>query len=126
MNSVIHFELPADLPDRAKKFYQGVFEWSVRDFPEMNYSIFTTTEVDEKQMPLKPGAINGGLAKRGQSVTVPSFAISVPNIDAFLPKIIAAGGKVLQKKMAVGTMGFMAYFSDTEGNVLSLWQNPTI
>jgi predicted enzyme related to lactoylglutathione lyase len=124
MNPVIHFELPADNVDRAKKFYGDIFDWKVNDMPEMNYAIFITTETDEKSGPVKPGEINGGLAKRGQAITVPSFAISVPDIDVYLKKITAAGGKVLQPKTSVGGMGFMAYFSDPEGNVLSLWQNP--
>jgi hypothetical protein len=32
------------------------------------------------------------------------------------------GGKVLVGKAEFGTRGFTAYFEDTEGNVLGLWQ----
>jgi len=35
------------------------------------------------------------------------------------------GGKTVQKKMPVGDMGFAAYFKDTEGNVIGLFQNPS-
>ena len=30
---------------------------------------------------------------------------------------------VAGEKMAVGDMGFAAYFKDSEGNVMGLWQN---
>ena len=33
------------------------------------------------------------------------------------------GGSVAGGKMPVGDMGFAAYFQDSEGNVMGLWQN---
>lgn len=122
MNPVVHFEIPADDTDRAKKFYGEIFEWKTQDMPEQDYIIVYSTEVDEKFMPKKTGAINGGMPKRNKIIKVPSFAIEVADIDSYLEKIKAAGGEVVQKKTAVGNMGWLAYFKDTEGNVLSLWQ----
>ena len=46
-----------------QKFYKEVFKWEIQDIPEMNYVITRTTEVDEKFMPIKSGAINGGMSK---------------------------------------------------------------
>jgi len=37
--------------------------------------------------------------------------------------IETGGGKVIRPKMAVGDMGFAAYFKDSEGNVIGLWEN---
>jgi uncharacterized protein len=122
MDSVVHFEIPAEDLERAKKFYAQNFGWHMQDMPEMNYVIARTAEVDEKMMPLMPGSINGGMMKKSPMVTGPSFAINVANIDAAIEKVKSSGGTILKDKMAVGTMGFMAYFKDTEGNVLSLWQ----
>lgn len=34
----------------------------------------------------------------------------------------AAGGKTAGEKMPVGDMGFAAYFTDTEGNLIGLWE----
>jgi hypothetical protein len=121
MNSVVHFELPVKDPATAGMFYAEVFKWQIKPMPEMDYTIAITTEVDSQQMPIIPGAINGGLTK---SLTAPSFAIQVDDIDSYLEKITGRGGKVVQAKTEVGKMGFMAYFSDPEGNVLSLWQLP--
>lgn len=46
----------------------------------------------------------------------------LPFDDKALEKIKAEGGSVATEKMPVGEMGFVAYFKDTEGNLLSLWE----
>jgi predicted enzyme related to lactoylglutathione lyase len=122
MDGVVHFEIPADDLARAKKFYGNTFGWSLQDVPEMNYVMATTGAVDEKRMPVTPGVIGGGMLKRGAPVTVPSFAINVKDIDASAEKVKAAGGTIVKEKSPVGDMGFIVYFKDTEGNVMSLWQ----
>jgi len=118
MNKVIHFELPADNIERAKKFYKETFDWEIKDIPEMNYSTVLTAEVG--------GAINGGMFKRQDAdnlVTSPTFAIDVEDIEQAIKKIKNAGGLILKDKMQIGDMGLVAYFKDTEGNILSVWQN---
>jgi predicted enzyme related to lactoylglutathione lyase len=122
MDSVVHFEIPMDDAARAKKFYADSFGWQLQDVPEMSYVMATTVE---KGSDMKSGgmpAINGGMMKRGM-VTAPSFAINVADIDMATQKVKAAGGVIMKEKTPVGTMGFMVYFKDTEGNILSLWQN---
>ena len=123
MDNVVHFEIPVDDLDRAKTFYQSTFGWGIQDMPEMSYVIARTVESDEKGMPTHPGAINGGMMKRSTMVTGPSFAINVASVDEAVAKIKAAGGTIVENKMPVGTMGFIAYFKDTECNVLSVWEN---
>ena len=125
MDKVVHFEIPTDDLARAKKFYQDTFGWQLQDMPEMNYVIARTVDTDEKQMPKEPGAINGGMFARSamNPATAPTFSINVENIDDAIQKVKSAGGTILNDKITVGTMGFMAYFKDTEGNVMSVWQN---
>ena len=64
-NSVVHFEVPFDDKERAMKFYAEVFGWQMQDMPEMQYVIARTTETHDTQMIKNPGAINGGMYKRG-------------------------------------------------------------
>lgn len=126
MDKVVHFELPVDNADRAKKFYKEAFAWETNDVPEMHYITVTTVEMDKNHMPKEPGAINGGMFKRGEGdglVSYPSFAIEVKNIDEAIKKIKNAGGLIMKEKMAVGDIGWMSYFKDTEGNILSVWEN---
>jgi predicted enzyme related to lactoylglutathione lyase len=123
MDKVVHFEIPADNLDRAKKFYQTTFGWQIEDYPDMKYVIARTAEVDENRMLKEPGAINGGMMERAGAVPkAPSFAIDVENLEAAIQKVKDAGGTVITDKMEVGDMGWMAYFKDTEGNIMSLWQ----
>ena len=123
MGKVVHFEIPADNLARAKKFYSTVFGWTLNEFPEMEYTIVRTVESDENGMPKEPGAINGGLLQRQDPVRAPIITISVDNMDQAAANIEKKGGKIIRPKMPVGEMGFAAYFKDTEGNVVGLWQN---
>ena len=123
MDKVVHFEIPADDMERAKKFYSSIFGWRLRDMPEMKYTTVTTVEVDEKQMPKESGAINGGLMERTKDVRSPVFAIDVDSVDEYAKKVEEAGGRVVMPKTKVGDMGFYAYVTDTEGNIIGLWQN---
>ena len=80
--------------------------------------------MDQNGRPTSPGALNGGMGKRGSTaperVTV---TVGVADIDAALADVKKLGGKLVGKKMPVGNMGFSAYFEDTEGNVIGLFQS---
>jgi predicted enzyme related to lactoylglutathione lyase len=75
-------------------------------------------------MPSEPGFVNGGMYSRQPNFpSSPVITIDVDDIDATLAEIEGRGGSTVEKKMPVGDMGFAAYFTDTEGNVLGLWQS---
>ncbi len=122
MDKVVHFEVPADDMKRAQKFYSEVFGWGIQELPEMDYTIVQTMEMDEKQMPKEPGAINGGMFKRENAKKYPVITISVDSIDEAAKAIAAKGGKMTQERLPVGDMGFTAYFTDCEGNLMGLWE----
>jgi predicted enzyme related to lactoylglutathione lyase len=120
---VVHFEVPVDDVERAKKFYVDVFGWEMfPPDPVMKYQLAGTTTVNEKQMPSEPGSINGGIIKREGAMKHPIITLQVDDIEAALESVKKHGGKVTTKKMPAGSMGFMAYFEDSEGNVMGLWQ----
>ena len=119
---VVHFEIPADDVDRARDFYRQAFGWNIQPMPEMDYTIVSTTETDESGMPKDPGAINGGMAKRDASFSTPVITVDVDDIDAALEKIRSLGGSTVTERTPVGDMGWAAYFQDSEGNLMGLWQ----
>jgi len=123
MDKVVHFEIPADDVERAKKFYKKVFDWKMESFPDMEYTMIQTTAVDEKHMPTEPGAINGGMMKRQDPVKSPVITIAVQDIEETMKNVKKMGGESIRGKMQVGDMGYAAYFKDTEGNIIGLWQN---
>ena len=121
---VVHFEIPADNVERAKSFYQKAFGWDINQYPGMEYHMVGTTEVDQKtQTPTQPGGINGGLTKRNNEVKNTVITVDVQDIEAALKNVEKLGGKTVQKKQPVADMGFTAYFKDTEGNIVGLWQS---
>ena len=75
------------------------------------------------QGPTDPSFINGGMISRDQAATPgPVIVVDVPSIDASLEKIGTLGGTTVVGKTPVGDMGFAAYFTDPEGNVVGLWE----
>ncbi|MCI4328762.1 MAG: VOC family protein [Thermoplasmata archaeon] len=122
--SVVHFEIPADNVERAQKFYTKAFGWTAQTMPEMNYTMVGTGPADAEGMPSEPGYIGGGIAKRGDVVHAPVITILVDDIDAALKSVAQHGGSTVQKKEPIGPMGFVAYFKDSEGNIVGLFQAP--
>ena len=123
MDSVVHFEIPAKDVKRAQSFYQKAFSWNIQQFPGFEYYMISTTESDQNGMPKNPGAINGGMGKKAGPLKNTVVTIRVSDINTSLEKIGKLGGKTVQKKQPVGNMGYTAYFEDTEGNVVGLWQD---
>jgi predicted enzyme related to lactoylglutathione lyase len=120
---VVHFEVPFDDADRARGFYSDVFDWKIQSMPEMQYNIVTTGPVSDEGMPSEPGYIGGGMMQRQAPVSSPVITLQVDDIDATLVAVEKHGGTRLGDKMQIGEMGFAAYFNDSEGNLMGLWQN---
>jgi predicted enzyme related to lactoylglutathione lyase len=120
---VVHFEIPADDLGRAREFYQAAFGWELTSVPGMDYTMVRTTGTDEQGMPTEPGAINGGMLPRRTPVTTPVLTIAVEDIDKALDTIGTLGGSTVLPRQPVMDMGFTAYFTDSEGNLMGLWQN---
>jgi hypothetical protein len=118
MSRVIHFEIYAEKPERAIAFYSQIFAWEFSRWGEMDYWLITTGPDD------KPG-INGGLTTRrgvidGESVIAFVCTIDVPDVDASVAAILAAGGTIAHPKMPIPTIGWLAYGKDTEGNIFGI------
>jgi len=126
MNRVVHFEIQAENPERAAKFYRNLFGWTIDKWEggSMEYWIVMTAEKDSKE----PG-INGGLLRRpaktpphecGANAFV--CTIQVENFDETAKKIGKAGGIVAMPKFAIPKMAWQGYFLDTEGNTFGVHQ----
>ena len=117
---VIHFEIVADKPERAMKFYK-VFGWEFNKWNGPQHYWLVKTGEDNQ-----PG-INGGLTpKMNQSSDNSSRVtntIDVPSVDDFSNKISTQGGKVVQPKMAIPGIGYLAICEDTEGISFGIIQN---
>jgi len=123
MDSIVHFEIPAKDAKRASSFYKKSFGWNFMQYGTMEYWSAITTESDQKGSPSSPGAINGGMGIKAKTAPAAvTVTLRVKDIDKAIEKVRKNGGKAKGKKMPVGDMGWAAYFTDTEGNVIGLWQ----
>lgn len=120
MNRIVHFDIMADKPERAAKFYNKVFGWKFDKWEggNMDYWIAMTGKKNE------PG-INGGLAKREKDYKGQLWfqnTIEVDSVDEYLRKVKEKGGKILSPKMAIQGVGWFAKCQDTEGNEFGIMQ----
>jgi uncharacterized protein len=120
---VVHFEIPVDDRERASSFYASVFDWEMQHMPEMRYTIAGTVPVGDDQLPTERGAINGGLMDRSTETPTPVITIGVDDIDISLKAVEANGGSVITPKTPIPEMGAFAYFTDSEGNVMGLFES---
>jgi predicted enzyme related to lactoylglutathione lyase len=111
-----HFEIPVDDPDRAEKFYGEVFGWTFQRYEgaPQYYGMANTGDGDV--------GINGALFQRG-SDGVLTLTMSVDAIEDATAQVVQKGGKVVQGKTPIPSMGWFATCVDTEGNRFGLFTN---
>lgn len=130
---VVHFEIQAEIPERAARFYQTVFGWEVKEWTvpdvkidnENRYWLVTTGPDTE------PG-INGGILFRkgsapmmDQPINAYVCTIGVEDLDTAMMMVTQNGGKEAMPKMPVMGQGWLAYCLDTEGNMFGMMQSDT-
>ena len=112
----VHFEIPAENPERAMQFYTNVFGWKFSKWAgPMDYWVISTGQ------PGEPG-IDGGLMPRRDPNQPCVNTIGVANIDESLGAIAGGGGTCVVPKMAVPGVGWLAYCKDTEGHIFGIMQ----
>jgi predicted enzyme related to lactoylglutathione lyase len=114
----VHFEFSADDPESLAKFYEDTLGWKAQKWDgPMEYWLFSTGEEGET-------GIDGGLMKRSEETPKGTVnTVDVPNIDEYMEKATAAGGKIVAPKMPVPGVGWMCYVMDPEGNVFGLMES---
>lgn len=120
MTRVVHFEIHAEQPERAIRFYRSVFEWEFIPFPGAgeDYWFIKTGETGQ-------AGIDGGLVQRrvpldGTAIIAYVCTVAVSHLDRYLMKIRASGGQLVHEKRPVPGIGWLAYAKDTEGNIFGL------
>jgi len=113
--NIVWFEIPADKPERARKFYGKLFGWKINPFPGMSdYQHIDTGGADASP--------DGGLMKRMYPDHTITTYINVPSVTRFMAKVEKLGGSICKHKTAVPRMGYFAICRDTEKNEFALWE----
>jgi uncharacterized protein len=123
-HTIVHFEVPADDPERAANFYRQLFGWDIKQYEGsagMEYWMVRTVPTDDQGRPARPG-VNGGLMRRMYPNQPPVNYINVENVDDFVSRAERLGAKVLMSKTPVPGMGWFAQLKDTEGNLFAVWE----
>lgn len=115
MPKMVHFEIPVDDAERAKSFYSEALGWEMTGFGDEAYWLVQAGAEDER------GA-DGALIGRGDLHRTPVLIIGVDDIDAAAGRVEKAGGRLVHEKQEIPGVGWSAYFVDTEGNTIGLFQ----
>jgi predicted enzyme related to lactoylglutathione lyase len=117
MPTVVHFEIPAEDLQRAKKFYEGLFGWKIESMPgSEGYLVISTTDDKGEK------GLDGGMMQKQHPEHRPTNYIDVPSVDEYSAKAAELGGQVVMPKTPVPGMGYFAVCIDTEGNCVGLWE----
>jgi uncharacterized protein len=125
-HTIVHFEIPADNPERAAEFYRELFGWEINRWEGsgdqgFEYWMVKTVPTDSEGHPSRQG-VNGGLMRRMYPGQPPVNYILVESVDEFVPKAERLGAKVMMEKTPVPGMGWFAQLTDPEGNVIAIWE----
>jgi predicted enzyme related to lactoylglutathione lyase len=114
-NRVVHFEIPCNNPEKTMDFFKDVFGWNFQQFGNEPYWLAIT---GDDQTP----GINGGIMKKRDPNQPIANSINVTDIDKFITKVESSGGKIVVPKMPIPSVGWLAYFTDPDGNIHGLHQ----
>ena len=115
MPTIVHFEIPVDDIERARKFYSELFGWDIKDAGMPGVEYFSVMTAGEHP-------VHGGMMKRQLPQQQISNYIDIPSVDDYAAKVVALGGSILAPKSPVPGMGYFAVCMDTEGNVFGIWE----
>ncbi|MCI0341750.1 MAG: VOC family protein [Planctomycetales bacterium] len=114
---VCHLEIAVTDLERAKRFYSDLFGWTFRDWvgAPMGYSLFSTGQewfgggLMKVDAPRPPGGL--------------SYYVEVDDVDAFVARATAAGGRVVQPNQQIDPeVGWSALVTDPDGNLVGLYK----
>jgi uncharacterized protein len=115
----IYFEIQADNPQRALKFYSAVFAWKFDEVKGLPIQYWT----------IETGGSRGGLLQRPAKTPPPQSgtnafvcSLEVQDFDATAKTIEKSGGTVALPKFAVPGKCWQGYFVDPEGNTFGIFE----
>ncbi len=119
-NPVGWFEVYVQDMDRAKRFYESVFQVKLERLnspAEMGIELWSFPMINDQM-----GA-SGALVKMvdgpsGGNVVLVYF--TCVDCAAEAARATASGGQIVREKMSIGPYGFIALIRDTEGNMVGL------
>lgn len=121
-HTITWFEIPASNFDRAVHFYEQVLTISLKRevFSGMPMAVFPSDTPDEITDEGVRGAVIFNERRQPSANGSLVYLDAMPDLEAVLGRVPAAGGAVVMPKTDIGAPGFIALIKDTEGNVVGL------
>lgn len=120
-NPIIWCEIYVQDMDRAKQFYESVFQVKLEKLENPGMDMWA--------FPMAMDAIGASGAlikmdgvKSGGSGTIPYFHCDEVAVES--ERVVNAGGQIHKPKWSIGQYGFIALVVDTEGNTIGLHMDP--
>jgi hypothetical protein len=111
-NPVVHFEIIGENQKLLNDLYGAVFDWKIDPIMD-EYSLVNTGS-----------GIAGGIGAMGEARRHVTFYVEVADVEAALARIESKGGKLAFGRRPVPTGAIIAGFTDPEGHLLGLVQQP--
>lgn len=111
-NPVVHFEIGCRDSGKTQEFFSGLFDWQMEPMgPAAMVSTGSEAGIG--------GHINALGHEPHNFVTV---YVQVDDLQAYLDKAEALGGKAIIPPTEVPEMGHFAWIADIEGTTIGLWK----
>ena len=117
INPVNWFEIYVQDIDRAKAFYESVFQVTLTKLDSPDLEMWTFP-MEEDGMGATGALVKMEGAPSGGNSTLVYF--SCEDCAEESSRVADSGGRVQQEKMTIGEYGFIALAFDTEGNMFGL------
>jgi predicted enzyme related to lactoylglutathione lyase len=121
-NALSWFEIPVLDFERAKSFYQAIFQY---EMPEMDMeNIKMGILLHDRESGVGGAICFGEGYEPSGSRGLRAYLNGGEDLNNILERIPAAGGAIVLPKTEIAPeMGYFAFFTDTEGNVVGLHSN---
>jgi len=126
-HTVVHFEIPANNPEKLSEFYKNLFGWKIEKMSmgDMDYWMIETRAGTAQNMEKAQttAGTNGGMMKKMDAGQRPVNYVMVESVDDFSKKIQSLGGKIVVPKTPIPNMGAFAVGLDPEGNPVGIFES---
>ena len=127
-HTVVHFEIPANDPEKLSSFYKNLFGWKFEkmqapgmsgDYWMIETRAGTAQNMEKAQSTM---GVNGGMMKKMMPNQTPVNYMMVESVDEFSKKAQSLGGKIVVPKTPIPEMGAFAVCLDPEGNTFGIFE----
>ena len=126
-HTIVHFEIPANNPEKLSDFYKNLFGWKIDRVPMGAMGDYWTIETragtaQNMEKSMTTAGANGGMMKKMDANQRPINYVMVESVDEYSKKIQDLGGKIIIPKTPIPNMGAFAVGIDPEGNHVGIFE----